>query len=275
MVVKQGRSSDILKQLYGDIEKYQAVLDPYQNKLIKQYPSSNLTDLFSSINKKMIAIAPMVFCESLLLDLGEEVRNEDLAALGLHMLAISTHDDVVDEMPQNRVKLGALIYAGNIASNEGSKILNKQGKHDAAEVLLQTINRNHFYQQHVLETLWQHKPESFETYIDGVHHICVFVAIGLLYALALCDRMDLRKQIEVYGCGYGIALQLIDDLRETEEDRKNGYWSFAITEGEPYTKSLQQISSHIHKAKEAISPQWKRLHNLLDSLEEFVATLEV
>lgn len=275
MAIKQGRSSEILTQLYGNIEKYQEILKPYQESLTSHYPNANLESLFSSINKKMIAIAPMVFCKSLLLDLNQKVNDRELAVLGLHMLAISTHDDVVDEMPQDRITLAALVYAGNIATNEASRLLLESGKKKAADILLQTINENHFYQQHVIETLWQSKPESFETYRDGVHHICIFVSIGLLYALALVDRMDLKEQIKTYAEGYGLSLQLIDDLRETEEDRNNGYWSFALTEGEPYTKSFSEILISINQARSAIPSEWKRMNNLLDRLKQFAANLSI
>lgn len=274
MIIKQGKSSDILVQLYGDIKKYQTILEPYQNDLITGYPNANLEQLFSSINKKIIAVAPMAFCETLLLDLDKKVDNQDLAALGLHMLSISTHDDVVDEMPRDRIGLAALVYAGNIASNEGSKILLKRGKRVAADILLKTINENHYYQQHVIETLWQSKPESLKDYLDGVHHICVFVSIGLMYALALADRMDLKEQIKAYSNGYGIALQLVDDLRETEEDKKNGYWSFPLIEGKPYTESFNQIKLNIKQARAAIPEEWRRMRSLLDKLELYVSSLQ-
>lgn len=274
MVVKQGKSSDILRQLYGDIKKYQTILEPYQVKLIKKYPNSNLKKYFSSINKKIIAIAPMVFCENLLLDLGQKVDKKDLAALGLHMLAISTHDDVVDEMPKNRTELAALVYAGNIATNEGSKILVERGKVKAADFLLMMINQNHYYQQHVIETLWQHKPASFKNYRDGINHICIFSAIGLIYALALVDKLVLRKRIEDFAEGYGVSLQLIDDLREVEEDRKFGYWSFPITEGEPYKQSFEQLFSHIELCKKSLPVKWDNMYRLVEKLEGYANSVK-
>ncbi|MDO8638072.1 MAG: class 1 isoprenoid biosynthesis enzyme [Candidatus Daviesbacteria bacterium] len=273
MVVAQGKSSDILRQLYGDIKKYQTMLAPYQDNLVSKYPNPNLKKYFSSINKKIIAIMPMVFCESLLLDLGQKVNKKDLVALGLHMLAISTHDDVVDEMPENRTELAALVYAGNIASNEGSKILIQQGKTKVAEVLLMMINQNHYYQQHVIETLWQHKPISFKNYRSGINHICVFSAIGLIYALALTNKLALKKRIQDFADGYGVSLQLIDDLREVEEDRKFGYWSFPIIEGEPYKKSFEQLFLHIELCKRSLPPEWKNMHKIVEKLENYIKNI--
>lgn len=269
MPVQPGHSSDILTQLYGDTKKYRAILRPILRKLAREYPNPYLKKLFFSLDKRIIAIAPMVFCDSLLLDLGEKSDKVDLAALGLHMLAISTHDDVVDERPPDRIGLAALVYAGNIATNDGSRMLLKKGKKKASDALLEFINLNHFYQQHVVETLWQKRPESFVEYKDGINHICIFVAIGLVYGLALLGRMDLKKRVIEYANSYGVALQLVDDLREIEEDRMNGYWSFPLSEGEPYGESFKQLFGHIATAKEVIPPEWKQLRRLVDNLEQF------
>lgn len=273
-MVKQGRSSDVLKELYGEIDHYKKILKPYQEELIKQYPNDNLEKYFTALGDKMIAIAPMAFCENMLLDLGEIANDIDLAALGLHMLAISTHDDVVDELPRDRIEVAALTYVGNIATNEGSKLLIRQNHVKAAVTLLDTINKNHYYQQHVAETLWQHAPNSFDEYKDGVNHICVFISIGLKYALALANRLDLENQIEGYSNGYGIALQLFDDLREVEEDKMNGYRSFPIVEGEPYNESFKHLFESIKSAREAIPGGWRNLQRLLNNLEKFALNMK-
>ena len=195
-MVKQGKSSDVLRELYGEVEYYGSLLTPYTADLVERYPHPLFDKLFSSLGKRMIAVCPMAFCNNLLKDLGETPEAKDLAALGLHMLAISTHDDIADEMPQDRIELASLLYAGNIATNEGSKILVEQGKLQGAKVLLGEVNKNHFYQQHVVETLWQRAPQSFEEYRDGINHICVFSGIGLKYALALAGREDLTRKIK-------------------------------------------------------------------------------
>lgn len=270
MQVQQGRSSDILSELYGDVRYYQEILLPYQNKLSQKYPNANIDKFFNNINKKTIAITPMVLCARLMKDLGCEVQDQDLVALGLHMLAISTHDDVVDEMPRDRIQLAALVYAGNIATNEASKVLVNQGKKNASKVLLDAVNSNHFYQQHIAETLWQTQPKSFEDYLDGIHHITTFALLGLIYGLALSNKMEFQKKIEDYAYGYGVAMQLIDDLREMEEDNINGYWSFPLVEGEPFTRSFQEIDSHLQMARNAIPEEWKQLQDLVDRLEKFV-----
>lgn len=272
-MVKQGKSSDILEELYGKAEYYESLLTPYTTDIRKRYPHPILNKLFGSLGKRMIAVCPMAFCNNLLKDLNKTPEAKDLAALGLHMLAISTHDDIADEMPKDRIKLASLLYAGNIATNEASKILVEQGNIQAAKVLLDAVNDNHFYQQHVVETLWQRAPKSFKEYRDGINHICVFSGIGLKYALALAGREDLTEKIDNFANGYGVALQLIDDLREVNEDKRIGYWSFPITEGEPYKKSFEELFKHIKICKEAIPSDWKNLLDLAERLEKFAYSI--
>lgn len=274
MSVPQGRSSELLTQLYGDIAPYRDILRPHLGRIARNYPNPFLEKLFLSLDRRIIAIAPMAFCDRLAADLGEKLDEQDLAPLGLYMLGISTHDDVVDEIPQDRRELAALVYAGNIAANGGARLLLKQNKPNAAGVLLNTVNSNHFYQQYVAQTLWQKKPASFSEYKKGVNHICVFSSIGPLYALALLKRQELRRKIIRYANGYGIALQLLDDLRETEEDKKNGYWSFPIIEGAPYRESFRELFGHIKQAREAIPGNWKLMGDLLDRLEDFARGIQ-
>ena len=215
----------------------------------------------------------MKFCESLADDLGKKIKDKELAALGLHMLAISTHDDVVDEMNNNRTQTAALIYAGNITSNEGSKLLLDQKSRKSASLLLDKVNQNHYQQQLVVETLWTRPPKSFEEYKEGVRHICVFVEIGLEYGLALVDREELGAKIRKYADGYGIALQLIDDLREVEEDKKYGYWSYPIVEGRPYKRSFKELFYHIKLCRQSVPKSWKNLQDLTNRLEKFAKSI--
>ena len=272
--IQHGTSSKISSILYKNPEKYKKLLEPYERALIKKYPDPYLKTFFGSIGNKIISIGPMYLCESLAKDLSASVTEKDLAALGLHMLAISTHDDVVDETPVDRIALGALVYAGNIATNEGSKILIRQNKQKAADVLLEMINLNHLYQQRVLESLWQKKPDSFKEYKKGIEHICIYTAIGLVYGLALIDKLNYKKRIMEFSYGYGIACQLIDDLREQEEDRKNGYWSYPLVEGPPFSNSFAQLFKHLDQALEAIPTDWQNLRTIVSNMRQFALNLK-
>jgi hypothetical protein len=141
-------------------------------------------------------------------------------------------------------------------------------------VLLDSVNLNHYYQQHVAETLWVKPPSDFGEYKDGIHHVWVFASIGLKFGLALCGREDLLGRIEKYSEGYGIALQLVDDLREVEEDRIFGYNSFPIVEGAPYKESFKQLFVHIEKCKESAAPDLGGLLDFANRLEVFAHSLD-
>lgn len=273
-MVQRGKTSEILELLYGETDYCKQILQKYTQELARTYNNKNLGLLFSSLGGRIIAIAPMKLCEALVKDLGKKVKDEELAALGLHMLAISTHDDVVDEMKPDRTLTASLIYAGNIASNAGSKLLLRQQNRKAATLLLDTVNQNHFRQQIVIETLWKRPPASFKEYTEGIWHICVFTQIGLEYALALVNRQDLTKRIKQYAEGYGIALQLVDDLREVEEDKKFGYWSYPIVEGEPYRRSFKELFRHIEICKQSVPASWKNMRELVERLEKFALSID-
>src|SRR3989344_4038267 len=177
-------------------------------------------------------------------------------------------------MVRERTKLAALVYAGNISSNEGSKILLLQGNAAAATVLLDKINENHYCQQKVVETLWTKPPATFSEYKEGVQHIRVFIEIGLHYGLSLAGRKDLERQVKKYAEGYGIALQLIDDLREIEEDKTFGYWSYPIVEGEPFKRSFKELYRHIDICKKSVPVSWKNLQELTKRLEALSKSIQ-
>lgn len=274
MANKHSGSSGILKELLGSVELYQKLLQPYQMRLIKDYPNPDLKKHFLSLNWKIISLGTMALCDHLLKDLDQKVDPKDLIALGLHMLAISTHDDVVDEMPKDRTSLSALVFAGNIATNEGSRLLLSQGKTKAADSLLASINTNHFYQQHNIETLWVKKPKSFKEYIDGITHTGTLMQVGLNYALVLAGRTDLQDKTDKYAHCYGTAIQLIDDIREVDEDIASGYWSYPVIEGAPYKKSLSQLFIYINQGRKAVPRNWVNLHNSLDRLESIASAIK-
>jgi hypothetical protein len=272
-MIIQGKSSQVISYLYKNSRKYKRLLASSRKNLIRKYPNKNITSYFSLLGETMITTAPLQFCESLLIDLDQIVEDDDLIPLSLLVLAIATHDDAVDQTGLSRVQLASLIYSGDIAANEGVDLLIKRGKVEAAQILLQAINKNHFYQQHITETLWQEKPKNFEQYADGIFHVATFAEIGLFYGLALANRLDLKQQISNFSYGYGIAIQIIDDLREQDEDKKNGYWSYPIVEGEPYTQSIKQMYRHIKQARESIPSDWQNLNDLLDRLEKIASQI--
>lgn len=84
----------------------------------------------------------------------------------------------------------------------------------------------------------------------------------------------MKEKILEFAEGYGVALQIIDDLRKMKEDKKSGYSSLPLSEGPPFTQTFEQFYLHIIKARESLQPEWKRMQKLVDNLEKFGKSLE-
>lgn len=240
-------SSNLLIYLLGNIERYEKILVKETKKLKKKYSNKNLASVFSIIPKKLITIGPMALCDDLTQDLGKSCNDNILAAIGLSCFPITTHDDVVDETPEERAKLAALIYAGNIAGLEGTNLLFKENYGELAEILFKTIIKNHYQQQFRVELLWDKKPKNFKDYKEGIKDVCSLTSIGPLCALAITKRYDLTKKINNFAANYSIVLQLIDDIREIEEDKLTSYTSFPLLENKPFKKSFKAINIYLKK----------------------------
>jgi len=272
--IQKGSSSALISYILGDVEKYVRIMQTQTQKLIKKYPNKHLASAFSLLPRKLITIGPMALCDDLTQDLGGICSDDILAAIGLSCLPITTHDDVVDETPESRDKLSALVYAGNIAGLEGMNILLQKNLKEVTHALIKTIAENHYRQQFRVDLLWERKPKNFRAYRYGIEDICSLAAIGPLCALAITGRDDLQKIIIRFTTSYGMVLQLIDDIREIDEDRLAGYTSFPLLEGPPFKKSFQAIGRYLRTAKRSLKPEWRRTKSRFKNLEIFVQRMK-
>ena len=270
-----GKSSKIVDTIFGNTRFYSKIIGPEANKLCKKYKDPDLIKNFSEMQNRFICLMPMALCESIVKDLGKKCDKEVLAAIGLCSFPIGTHDDVVDEMPKDRRDVAALTYSGNIAGLEGMRILFDKNKPLVAQALIDTINQNHFRQQRVVDLLWEGKKITKERYLEGIHHIIDFTSIGLLAGVAEAERPDLRKRMMLFSEGYGPVIQVIDDLREVDEDKTTTYKSFAVIEGRPYVQTFKIGFDGIEKARKNIMPNWKNMNKIVDNAERFLKGLEV
>ena len=129
------------------IKKYTDILTRQEHALKRKYKNRNLSQVFDTLHRKIIAIGPIAVCDYLCLDLGKKCPETILSSIGTISLQISSHDDAVDETPNDQSDLAALIYAGNIASLEAIKNLIENGYKNIAKILIDIVNRNHFLQQ--------------------------------------------------------------------------------------------------------------------------------
>lgn len=221
-------SSEVVATLLGDVSRYRKILSVQKKILQKKYPDPVLKSMFDGIDSRIISICPMVLFEAILCDLGIEAKEDSLAGIGLIMYSISTHDDVVDEKPDDRLITAGLIYAGNIATLEGVKILMTNGYIDMASVVIDYLNITNYVQTKIVKSLWE-QPSDEKTYLEAINTTRYWAEIGLQAAIAYAKRPDLHNFVDQFSMYYGKTCQLFDDIREIKDDLKNGYWSLPIS----------------------------------------------
>ncbi|MCX6784745.1 MAG: hypothetical protein NTV81_02295 [Candidatus Komeilibacteria bacterium] len=271
---KKKSSSKLLNNFLGKTSAYAALLKRQQNYLTKKYPNQHLSKVFATLPLKLLTIGPMALCDYLTADLRCPCPPEVLTAIGLTCLQISAHDDAVDETPGQQADLAALIYAGNLAALEGIQLLIKNRRLQLADLISSLVNQNHYWQQWRVEKTWDKKPKNFLAYQDGVRDGVVLMEIGLYPALVLAKQPALKPQIAKFAKSYALILQLIDDIREADQDEKLGYHSFPILEGYPYKKSWQIIDQQIRLSQTFLKPTWPKMNSLVINLKKLTAVLK-
>lgn len=235
-------SSQIVKQVFGDTTKYTKILTKARDHLIEKYPDPYLKPFFEKIPNKFISLAPMSLCESTLKDLNINCPDDLLYCLGLSLYHVSTHDDIVDETPSDKNTLAALLYSGNISLLEAVKAFNSKGYHSELSTITDILNMNHYRQQIVVDKLWQLKQPTIAEYFDGCKHIVYFVQTGVLTAMAHAKTKKNYSKILSFCENFGMAIQLMDDMMEIEEDLQNGYWSLPIIRA--HEKGIQNYKNN-------------------------------
>lgn len=270
----QRKSSEILLNLLGETSKYTRIMQAETRKLKKKYSNKNLQKIFDTLPNKIITICPMLLCDELTKDLGGKCNEKILAAVGLICFTLSTHDDVVDETPRQRSQLAALTYAGNLTTLESIQILEKYRNQKLTTTLIQTVCENHLKQQFRVDLLWEKKPKNVNDYLKGIEDLNSLAAIGPLIALEITRKPNLKQKIRQFAEGYGKALQIIDDIREIEEDIQAGYTSFPAIEGKPFKKSFGQLKKHLRIAQQALNPKWRRMLAIVKKAQSFTRNLQ-
>lgn len=161
-------SSELNNPLFGDITKYSDILQAQKENLKIKYPDPILESAIDGIDSRIISIAPMVLFETMLQDLGLEPDEELLGGLGLIMYSVSTHDDVVDERPTKRLDVAGLVYAGDITTLEGMRLLVNSGSPETVSAIIDYLNLTNLAQTKIVENLWDHTSNE-EIYLDSIN----------------------------------------------------------------------------------------------------------
>lgn len=280
-------SSELITRLYGDTSKFELLIEEEKQNLISLYPNSGLNFLFEKMSSRVITIAPMVLCEAILSDLKISGHDNLLKGIGLTSFHISTHDDVVDEMPNDRQYIANLIYAGNITKCHGIKILVENNMLLEVKSLLDTLSMENLYQTEIITKLWQ-KPTNEANYIDAIVTTRNWAFIGLEMAIVYANKPELKSFIKEYSYLYGNLCQIIDDMREIKEDIDNKYYSLPIIhsiENEldlkrkddanlAIQRSRDLIIEYVKKAKQLTKDLYPNLYDFIERIENIGLNLK-
>lgn len=270
-------SSELMAELLGNVSRYQNLLEKEKMNIFSRYnDESILNSVFASLDTRIINLCPMVLCDRMLSDLGMASSDALLSGLGLAMYSISTHDDVVDEFPRERLIVAGLVYGGNIATLEGLKILCDAGLSHVASEVITCVNKNHYYQTKIITSLWDH-PCNKDEYLSAISHTGYWAEIGLRAALAFSGKQNLSNFVSEFAKCYGLTCQIFDDMREIDDDVRNGYWSLPVSlahfngwdistnDGKRLSVELSRslAKGYIKKAKELCGGQFPSLLGLV------------
>lgn len=275
-------SSELANILLGDISKYQKLLEKEKERLKNRYPDKDILDsMFDGIRGRIINICPMTLCDRMCMDiLNKEAPNDLLIGVGLSMYPISTHDDLVDEMPKERLIIAGLAYAGDIAALEGAKILIEKGYANVTVGITEDICTNHYYQTLIANSIWKETTDEVG-YMRAISHTKYWAAIGLKAAMIYAERNDLRQFVYEFSDFYGTTCQLFDDMREIDDDIVNGYWSLPIIlarnngwdlktpngKNKSIERSRELAIERLTKAKAICKDQFPQLLDLIRRIE--------
>lgn len=227
-------SSEIADALFGDTTLFRRILSSYVPSLISCYEGeTSLRRHFQAIPDRIICICPMVLCQAFLKDVHQEAPHNLLGPLGLAMYSISTHDDIVDERPEARDEVAGLLYSGNIASLHGISLLVSNGYADVVKTVIHLMNLNHCFQTDIISSIWE-QPSDEEGYLKAISHTGYWAAIGTSaaaeYAASGIDEpQEVRNFALQFAQSYGRMCQVYDDVREIDNDLRNGYFSLPIS----------------------------------------------
>lgn len=147
--------------------------------------------------------------------------------------------------------------------------------------IINLINKNHYYQTKIVSTLWT-KPTDEKGYLEAISHTKYWLAIGLRAAAVFSKRNDLILFADEFAECYGTTCQLFDDMREIDDDIKNGYYSLpislALKNGWDMTtadglnnsiaRSRELAIEYLTRARELCGTSFPRLLDLTNCMEK-------
>ena len=243
------------KLIWPEIQKY--LKDPvYPTQFRIPYKYKKEVDLYWKINRVYPERKGKYLRPTLVLLIAEALGAErkkalkTAAAMQLSEEWILIHDDIEDNSEKRRGKLTLhKIYGNELAINAGDvlqiimwKILNDQNSPKISEEFYKMLLRTTLGQG--VEQIWTNRKakrisEGQYFFIadskSAYYSIAGPMRLGAIAAGATPDQMD---KITDFGLYLGRCFQLIDDILDFRQDKREGKITLANTKGLPYARKL-------------------------------------
>ena len=261
MDVTERSTSPLMKKIFG--KDLQIILPEY-NSCVADVATKNshLKDVFSECVNRTGFIFPYMSAEygyySVKGCFMPAHIKRIVTGFGLIGLAISVDDDIADEYASNHLKMVRNISASEIIQNLAYQIVfSNSGFVESGMVLAEigeAVSSTAHYQCADALNLLNFEKEGFclEDYLYAAKKTVCPIRHGLRLGMALAGGQRFEGVADAIGERLGIALQLIDDIIDLEEDMKNykGIVTlpmFLLHNNKPFDKILDIIDDSIRQ----------------------------
>ena len=168
---------------------------------------------------------------------------------------------------------------GDITTIEGMRLLSQHAPKSVVDVVAHYMNLTNLAQTKIIKKLWL-TPADEGVYLEAINTTRYWAEVGVQAAVAYTNRFDLEEFADEFAIYYGKTCQIFDDVREIDDDLKNGYWSLPISlafangwdlntsDGRNMAigRSRELARSYIDKAKQLCGDSFPSLSQLVDRL---------
>jgi hypothetical protein len=261
MDVTERSTSPMMKQIFG--KDLGIILSEY-NSRIEEVASRNshLRDVFSDCVNRTGFIFPYMSTEygyhCIKGCFMPSHMKRIVTGFGLIGLAISVDDDIADEYAGNHLKMVRNISVSELIQNLAYQIIfSNSGLVESGMVLAEigeAVSSTANYQCADALNILNFQKEGFdlEGYLYAAKKTVCPIKHGLRLGMALAGGQQFEGIADAVGERLGIALQLIDDIVDLEEDMKNYKGTvtlpmFLLHNNKPFEKILDIIDDSINE----------------------------
>jgi geranylgeranyl pyrophosphate synthase len=240
-----------------------------------------LHDFLMKKSKRLRPLLGILYIKALKYDLTEEVKNLFIGVELVHNASI-IHDDVIDNAVKRRgdkslnnefdnslsVVSGDLLLA--IAMQKIIALNDYEVQKLCSECMINTCRGE------ISQYFSKYKMPSIEEYIEKTTQKTAYLfKFSILGAVMLLKKIEYYKFAEEFAMNFGIAFQLINDLKnyqESQNDYNQGIYTAPIIYGKEngVEKTQDLINNYLGKARESLNclPKGKYKEAIIDIVEK-------